>query len=78
MWDPTRLLRIDEAAVFAGRNASTIRAWINRRKLAAVRQGKRTLIRLGDLLDRMTEVAAELAKQDVNGKLTARACAQVR
>lgn len=77
LWDPTKLLRLDEAAAFVGCKVGTIRSWISRQKLAAVRQGKRTLIRLGDLLARMTEVAAEIARQDVHGKITARTCAQV-
>jgi hypothetical protein len=75
-WDMTKLLHIDEAAALVGRSAGTIRAWI-RRGLTAVRQGKRTLVRLGDVLRRAAAAAAEIAQQDVHGKVTARTCAQV-
>lgn len=75
-WDLTRLLHIDEAAVLVGRSAATIRAWI-RRGLTAVRKGRRTLVRLGDILERAASAAAEIAKQNVHGKITARTCAQV-
>lgn len=71
-----KLLRLDEAAALVGRKVSTIRAWIHR-GLAVVRQGKRTLVRLGDILEREAKAAVEIAKQDVNGKISARACAQV-
>lgn len=75
-WDLATLLHIDEAAALVGRSAATIRAWI-RRGLTAVRQGKRTFVRLGDLLVRRAQADAETVKQDVHGKITARACAQV-
>lgn len=63
MWDLARLLHLDEAAAHCRRAASTIRAWIRRGHLKAFKQGKRLVVRLGDLLAAEAGRTATLAKR---------------
>lgn len=63
MWDLTRLLHLDEAAALCRRAASTIRSWIHRGLVKAVKRGRRTMVMLGDVLEVEASTTATRARR---------------
>jgi len=64
----TELLRVEEAAAFLNMKASTIRAWVLRRKLPHVRVGARAVRIPREALERLIVEGTVPARDRRNGR----------
>jgi hypothetical protein len=57
------LLNLELAAAYCRRAVSTIRSWIHRGLVHAVKRGRRTMVTLGDLIEAEARTNATRAKR---------------